>query len=215
MGIGGSAREGGFRSSEINDKQQTIMSKEKKKPSFWSPRSGVYCAAGFLALAGVPYLINGAKVYAETGKVSAGEVMKETKEKHEKKEKDHESAEKLREIKTAAVLADGTVFAGGKGGLAVRKTGEWSAVPGFPDEEVKSLAAGADGTLWVAGKKGLHSFKDGAWKTEREGDSHSVSVGADGSLALASKKGLEIRKPSGEWSEVAKSLPEAFGKATH
>ena len=184
---------------------------EKKKPSFWSPRSGVYFAAGFLALAGEPYLLNGAKLYAETGKVSAGEVMKETKEDKEKKEKEHEKPEKLREIKSGAALPDGTVFAGAKGGLAVLKGVEWSAVPGFPDDEAKSLAASADGTLWVAGKKGLHAYKNGAWRTEKEGDAHSVSVGADGSIILASKKGLEVRKPSGEWSEVAKSLPEAFG----
>lgn len=158
-------------------------------------------------------MLNGAKLFAETGKVSAGEMIKETKEKNEEKEKEHESPEKLREIKSAAALSDGTIYAGGKGGLAVLKNGEWTAVEGFPDVEVKSLAAAGDGTLWVAGKKGLHSFKGGSWKTEKEGDAHSVSVGADGSVILASKKGLEIRKASGEWSEVAKSLPEGLGNA--
>ena len=57
-------------------KQHQFM-KNEKKSSFWSPRSGVFLAVGFLALGGIPYLIQGAKVYAETGKVSAGEVLKE------------------------------------------------------------------------------------------------------------------------------------------
>jgi len=184
------------------------MKNEKKKNSFWSPRSGVFLAMGFLGLGGIPYLIQGTKAFAETGKISPAEVVKTTKEEHEKKAKDHESAEKLREIKAAAMLADGTVYAGGKGGLAVRKDGKWSKADGFPGDEAKAIAAGPDGSLWVAGKKGLHLLKNGSWKIEKEGDMHSVSVAADGTVLAVGKKGLLSRSPSGDWIELAASLPE-------
>lgn len=184
------------------------MSSEAKRPSWWGPRSGMVIAIAFGAAAASPFIINGAKVYAKEGNVNVAEVLKETK--NEKEKKDREHGPEAREMKSAVLLADGTLYAGGKGGLAVRKGGEWSVVNDFPQDEAKSLAAGTNGTLWVAGKRGLYLLKDGAWSTVKDGDMHSVSVATDGSVLAVGKKGFFTRNGAGEWSEAPATLPDGM-----
>lgn len=185
------------------------MNDEPKRPCWWGPRSGMLLALGFGVAAAAPFVVNGAKAYAAEGKVDVAEVVKETKEEKEKKEREHGPS--AREMKSAVLLPDGTVYAGGKGGLAVRKGTEWSIVKDFPQDEVKTLALGQDGTLWATGKKGLYSLKkDGAWTTVKEGDMHSVNVAADGSILAVGKKGFYTRSAAGEWSEAPALLPEGM-----
>ncbi|MCW1886043.1 hypothetical protein OKA04_14995 [Luteolibacter flavescens] len=183
------------------------MSSDTKRPSWWGPRSGFLIAIGFGAVAAGPFLLNGAKALAQDGKVDVKAVMNETR--NEKEKKDREHGRESREMKSAALLADGTLYAGGKGGLAVRsKDGEWSIVKDFPVDEAKSMAAAADGSVWVSGKRGLYQLKEGAWTTVKEGDFHSVSVGADGTVLVVGKKGLLTRSASGDWNEAPALLPE-------
>ena len=186
--------------------KRCLMNSDTKRPSWWGPRSGFLLALGFGAVAVAPFVVNGAKAYAEEGKVDMKEVVKETKNDKEKKEREH--GRESREMKSAALLADGTLYAGGKGGLAVRKGGEWSVVKDFPQDEAKSVAAGPDGSLWVAGKQGLYLLKDGKWTTAKEGDMHSVSVAGDGTVLAVGKKGFFTRTAGGEWSEAPAVLPE-------
>ncbi|RYD60830.1 MAG: hypothetical protein EOP83_18500 [Verrucomicrobiaceae bacterium] len=163
-------------------------------------------ALGFGVAAVAPFVLNGAKAFAQEGKVDVKEIVKDTKNEKEKKEREHGSS--AREMKSAALLADGTLYAGGKGGLAVQKGGEWSIVKDFPLDEAKSVAAGTDGSLWVAGKQGLHLLKDGKWSIAKEGDMHSVSVATDGTVLAVGKKGFFSRNSAGEWSEAPALLPE-------
>ena len=185
------------------------MNPDTKRPSWWGPRSGILLALGFGIFAAAPFVINGAKAYAREGTVSMASVMKSTRD--EKERKEHES--KFREMKSAALLPDGTLYVGGKGGLAVRRNGEWSLVEGFPRDEAKSIAAAADGSLWVAGKRGLHHFKDGEWTTANEAEMHSVSVAGDGTVLAVGKKVFLTRSAGGEWTETPALLPEEIKAA--
>lgn len=184
------------------------MNSDSKRPSWWGPRSGFLIALAFGGAAAAPFILNGAKAFAQEGKVDVKEVMKETKDEKEKKEREHGPS--AREMKAAALLADGTLYAGGKGGLAVRKGSEWSIVKDFPQDEAKSVAAGTDGSLWVAGKKGLYQLKDGKWSVTKEGDMHSVSIAGDGTVLAVGKKGFYTRSAAGEWSEAPALLPEGM-----
>jgi hypothetical protein len=62
----------------------------------------------------------------------------------------------------------GEVWAGGFGGIGVRKDGSWQikgVEAGIPGRTIYSLAEATDGTVWAGGSSGVGRFNKGKWKT--------------------------------------------------
>ncbi|MEZ0385563.1 MAG: hypothetical protein ACAI34_00750 [Verrucomicrobium sp.] len=174
-----------------------------KKPSWWSPKSGLLLAAGFGIAAAWPFLSSATKLAAAGEEVSVDKVMKTTME-HEKME-----PEKLREVKAYAVLSDGTAFLGTKGGLFVGKGGEWRYDAEFPGGDIKNLALAADGTLWAATKRGVFQrlATDGKWQLAQDKDAHSITLGSAGEVFITGKYGVMKRSGDGTWQTVLTEVP--------
>ncbi len=104
-------------------------------------------------------------------------------------------------VDAATVLAarDGTVWAGGPGGLFSTRDGltrNWGTADGLPGQGVSSLAEDADGSLWIATRAGLARLSEGRVETltARQGlpENAIAVVQPDdaGGLWLGSNRGL-------------------------
>lgn len=179
----------------------TFMKNDSSQSGWWGKGAAVAVVLALGGVAAAPYLVAASKGLAEDGKVSVEKVVKDAQGEMRKKQRDTE-------IKTAAWSADGQLYVGGKGGLAILKDGKTTAVADFPGDEAKAIAFAQDGTLWVAGKKGLYQLKEGKWSVEKEGDMHSVSVGQGGTIVAVAKRGIYSRDAAGKWTELLAAPPE-------
>jgi signal transduction histidine kinase/DNA-binding response OmpR family regulator/ligand-binding sensor domain-containing protein len=71
-------------------------------------------------------------------------------------------------------LHEAEIWAGGTGGVAVRRNGRWTkmtAADGIPGQTIYSLGRGRDGAIWAGGSAGVGRYLDGKWTTwdSREG----------------------------------------------
>lgn len=178
-----------------------------KKPSWWSPKSGLLLVAGFGVAAAWPFISSASKLAAAGEGVTVDKVVKgarEEKERHEKME-----PEKYRELKAYVELADGTLIVGTKGGLFVGTGGTWKFDEEFTGGDVKGLALAVDGTVWAAGKKGVYqrSAADGKWQVSYEQEAHSISINAKGEVFATGKSGVFRRGAEGNWIAVLAELP--------
>lgn len=187
--------------------RNTISTSGQKKPSWWSPKSGLLLAAGFGIVAAWPFISSATKLAAAGEQVTVNKVVqgaKEEKERYEKME-----PEKYRELKAFVETADGTAIVGTKGGIFLGKNGTWSLDEGFGGGDVKDLALGVDGSVWAASKKGVYkrNASDGKWEASYGQEAHSVTVNASGEVFVTSKAGVFKRGSEGKWTTVLAELP--------
>lgn len=163
-------------------------------------------AGVFVLLAAWPYLSSATQILAAGDAPSAAKV-KQGVEVMAKREHD---AKHGREIKAVATLADGRIFLGNKGGLAVLENGQVTAVDGFPGGEVKALAATGN-TLWAVSKDTVWQCTGAAWRKAYQGDeAHSLAVGPDQSIYLGTKQGLKRSRDGVQWEAVDVQMPAAL-----
>jgi hypothetical protein len=123
-----------------------------------------------------------------------------------------------------ALGADGSLWAGTKGGLARRdQDGHWqtyteaSTQGGLPNDHVCVLALGADGALWVGTFGGLaRRDQDGHWQTYtkastqgglRADDPCLLALSADGSLWAGTEGGLSnFNRPLGRTPRIVRVI---------
>lgn len=182
-------------------------------PLPWPYRSALFGVALFVTVAGFPYAAAAVRLLVAGQPVRLQAVQKQLRT----NEMRMEAAGKGREVKAVAVLPDGTLYLGGKAGLAVLRHGQAEPVTDWPDAEVKSLASASDGTLWVVGKEALWRRDGGSstWNRVREGDAHSIEIAPDGMLYLAGKTGLRRSRDGQTWEEVSAAVPSAASTKNH
>jgi signal transduction histidine kinase/CheY-like chemotaxis protein/ligand-binding sensor domain-containing protein len=97
------------------------------------------------------------------------------------------------------------VWAGGTGGIAVRRGGAWSKMTeGLPGETIYSLARARDGAIWAGGSEGVGRYKDGRWTVwdsrsgllQEECNLNGLLVDDDGSVYAGTMSGLAHFDPS-------------------
>jgi len=107
-----------------------------------------------------------------------------------------------------AILFNGDeVWAGGTGGVAVRRNGHWKKMTdadGVPGQTVYSLGRGKDGAIWAGGSAGVGRYVDGKWTSwdSREGllqeecNLNGVVVDDDGVVYVGTMGGLARFDPT-------------------
>jgi signal transduction histidine kinase/CheY-like chemotaxis protein/ligand-binding sensor domain-containing protein len=63
-------------------------------------------------------------------------------------------------------VSDDEIWAGGMGGIAIRRRGEWrrmTEADGIPGQTIYSLGRGSDGAIWAGGSAGAGRFANGRW----------------------------------------------------
>lgn len=171
----------------------------------WSRRAAFAGVAVFAALAAWPYLSATTRVIAAGETPTAESVKKQAYDERLK----GEMAKHAKEMKAVAAMADGRVFLGNKGGLAVLENGAVKAVDGWPGGEVKSLTA-AGSTLYAVSKEIVWQFDGGAWKKSYNGEAHSIAVGPDQAVYLGTKTGLKRSAGGAKWEDVDAQMPAGF-----
>ena len=107
-----------------------------------------------------------------------------------------------------AILFDhDDVWAGGTGGVAVRRNGQWKKMTdadGIPGQTIYSLGRGKDGAIWAGGSAGVGRYLDGRWTVwdSREGllqeecNLNGLVVDEDGMVYVGTMGGLARFDPS-------------------
>jgi len=107
-----------------------------------------------------------------------------------------------------AILFDrDDVWAGGTGGVAVRRNGQWTKMTdadGIPGQTIYSLGRGKDGAIWAGGSAGVGRYLDGRWTVwdSREGllqeecNLNGLVVDDDGMVYVGTMGGLARFDPS-------------------
>ena len=104
-------------------------------------------------------------------------------------------------------LSNDEVWAGGTGGIAVRRGGVWrrmTEAAGIPGQTVYSLARGRDGAVWAGGSAGVGRFAQGQWTVwdsrsgllQEECNLNGLLVDDDGSIYAGTMSGLARFDPS-------------------
>jgi signal transduction histidine kinase/CheY-like chemotaxis protein/ligand-binding sensor domain-containing protein len=104
-------------------------------------------------------------------------------------------------VNAVVELANGDVWVGGTGGIAVRSGGAWrrlTQADGVPGQTVYSLARAADGSVWVGGSAGVGRWRDGrftVWDSrsgllQEECNLNGMLVEPDGSAFVGTMGGL-------------------------
>lgn len=104
-------------------------------------------------------------------------------------------------------LPDDEMWAGGPGGLAIRKGGRWQRLTeanGIPGQTIYSLARGLDGSVWTGGSAGVGRYKAGKWTVwdsrqgllQEECNLNGLVVLEDGGVYVGTMGGLAHFDPS-------------------
>jgi len=104
-------------------------------------------------------------------------------------------------------ISDDEVWAGGTGGLAIRRGSLWTKMSesdGLPGQTIYSLARGRDGAIWAGGSAGVGRFANGVWTVwdsrsgllQEECNLNGLVVDDDGSVYAGTMSGLARFDPS-------------------
>ena len=128
------------------------------------------------------------------------------------------------------------VWAGGTGGIAVRRGGVWTRMSeesGLPGQTVYSLARGRDGSIWAGGSGGVGRYTNGRWTVwdsrsgllQEECNLNGLLVNDDGSIYVGTMSGLARFDPSVQplsqpklllqWRDVPSAQVASHERALH
>jgi signal transduction histidine kinase/CheY-like chemotaxis protein/ligand-binding sensor domain-containing protein len=104
-------------------------------------------------------------------------------------------------------VSDDEMWAGGTGGIAVRKGGKWrklTEADGLPGQTIYSLARGRDGVVWAGGSGGVGRLAAGGWRVwdsrqgllQEECNLNGLLIGNDGGPYVGTMGGLAHFDPA-------------------
>ena len=105
-------------------------------------------------------------------------------------------------------LADGTLLAGGRGGVFRHQNDRWQLVQGNLDF-VRAVIQTRDGTVWVASGSGVHRYRNGNWISNEDED------GLPSSMAYELIEDIRGRLWAGTTLGISSYHPEADTDPPH
>jgi signal transduction histidine kinase/CheY-like chemotaxis protein/ligand-binding sensor domain-containing protein len=104
-------------------------------------------------------------------------------------------------------VSDDEIWAGGTGGIAVRKRGAWHRMTesdGLPGQTIYSLAMDRDGVIWAGGSAGVGRYRSGRWTVwdsragllQEECNLNGLLIADDGSVYISTMGGLAHFDPN-------------------
>jgi signal transduction histidine kinase/CheY-like chemotaxis protein/ligand-binding sensor domain-containing protein len=109
-------------------------------------------------------------------------------------------------VNAVVEAANGDIWVGGIGGIAVRSGSSWRSLPmkNGPGATIYSMAKAPDGSIWAGGANGVGRFAGGSWTTwdsrsgllDDECNLNGLFIGDDGSVYVGTMGGLARFDPT-------------------